>query len=73
MASPRGFEPPTYSLGNRCSILLSYGDKYGLFQKAAKNPLLTPHLPSYYMQVHIFWQIPRKKTLAFQGFFASRK
>lgn len=30
MASPRGFEPPTYSLGNRCSILLSYGDRFSV-------------------------------------------
>jgi hypothetical protein len=26
MASPRGLEPPTHSLGNCCSIQLSYGD-----------------------------------------------
>lgn len=27
MASQRGFEPPTNSLGNYCSIQLSYWDK----------------------------------------------
>lgn len=28
LASPGGFEPPTPALGERCSILLSYGDNY---------------------------------------------
>ena len=37
MASPRGLEPPTHSLGNCCSILLSYGDDDGEDTPAARS------------------------------------
>ena len=35
MASPAGLEPATHSLGNCCSILLSYGDRGKEYPAAA--------------------------------------
>src|SRR6201997_5935861 len=39
MASPAGLEPATHSLGNCCSILLSYGDWVGFGDLVSSAPV----------------------------------
>lgn len=43
VACPKGFEPLTHSLGNYCSILLSYGHKFHFYFNI-KNPFCQPLL-----------------------------
>ena len=56
MASPRGLEPPAHSLGNCCSILMSYGD-VALFYS----------LKSYRLQELYLYKIFDKNVLVYMG------
>src|SRR5215213_8500647 len=53
MAVPEGVEPPTFALGNRCSIRLSYGTGGLLWhqivaeRKVARHPFLPVLFPSF--------------------------
>ncbi len=37
LAVPRGLEPPTFGLGNRCSIRLSYGTMTLIHNKISRS------------------------------------